>query len=261
MDTVNSFLIVILLLVANGFYVAAEFALVKARGFRIESLAAEGSAAARLTIRIQSNLEAYLAACQLGITMASLGLGWVGEPAVAALLEPLFSSMGMSEATMHTSAFLVGFLLFSALHIVIGEQVPKTFAIRTAERVSILTAYPLHWFFLVLYPLNWVLNAASKGMLAMFGVKEATHGDVYSTDELRGLVEVSHEHGEIGVAGSDPAPRRRAPGRFYHFHRLSGPLRTHQRAHPAPYHTLGRIAGALYRFRRARLPGVRQHQL
>ncbi len=114
MDTTTSFIAIALLLVANGFYVAAEFALVKARGFRIESLATEGSAAARLTLRIQRKLEAYLAACQLGITMASLGLGWVGEPAVAAVLEPLFHSAGLSETAVHTTAFLVrfsGFLL------------------------------------------------------------------------------------------------------------------------------------------------------
>ena len=97
---------VVLLLIANGFFVAAEFALVKARGFRIETLANEGRASAKLTVRIQQNLEAYLAACQLGITMASLGLGWVGEPAVAALLEPFFHSLGVPEAMLHTSAFL-----------------------------------------------------------------------------------------------------------------------------------------------------------
>ncbi len=123
---------IVVLLAINGFFVAAEFALVKARGFRLENLAATGSAAAQLTVRIQTNLEAYLAACQLGITMASLGLGWVGEPAVAALLEPMFAAMGVPDAVLHTSAFLLGFLLFSSLHIVIGEQVPKTFAIRRA---------------------------------------------------------------------------------------------------------------------------------
>ena len=144
MDTLPSLLAIILLLAANGFYVAAEFALVKARGFRIETLAAEGNAAARLTVRIQANLESYLAACQLGITMASLGLGWIGEPAVAALLEPLLTKFGLSEAMVHTTAFLTGFLIFSSLHIVVGEQVPKTFAIRKAEPVSLWVAYPLH---------------------------------------------------------------------------------------------------------------------
>ena len=108
---------VVILLIANGFFVAAEFALVKARGSRIENLAKEGSSAAQLTLRMQHNLEPYLAACQLGITMASLGLGWVGEPAVAALLEPLFLSMGLPETMLHTTSFIVGFLIFSSLHI------------------------------------------------------------------------------------------------------------------------------------------------
>ena len=188
---------VVFLLAANGFFVAAEFALVKARGFRIETLADGGSAAARLTLRIQRNLEAYLAACQLGITMASLGLGWVGEPAVAALLEPLFHRLGVPESILHTSAFVVGFLIFSSLHIVIGEQVPKTLAIRKAEPVSLWTAYPLHFVYLAVWPLNWLLNQSTRSVLALFRVAEATHADVFSGEEIKDMVATSHEHGEI----------------------------------------------------------------
>lgn len=197
MDTSTSIVVVILLLIANGFFVAAEFALVKARGFRIESAAAAGSNAARLTLRIQANLESYLAACQLGITMASLGLGWVGEPAVAALLEPMFHTFGVPDSILHTSAFVTGFLLFSSLHIVVGEQVPKTFAIRQAEPVSIWVAYPLHACYLIVWPLNYLLNKASGSILSLFGVQEATHADVLSGEELKGLVATSKEHGEI----------------------------------------------------------------
>jgi len=197
MDTLPSILAVVLLLAANGFYVAAEFALVKARGFRIESLAAEGSATAKLTVRIQSKLESYLAACQLGITMASLGLGWVGEPAVAALLEPLFTEFGMSETMVHTSAFIIGFLLFSALHIVVGEQVPKTFAIRKAEPVSMWVAYPLHASYILAYPLNWLLSRTTSAILSLFNVAEASHAEVFSSEEIKDLVATSKEHGEI----------------------------------------------------------------
>ena len=197
MDTASNIIIIILLLAANGFYVAAEFALVKARGFRIESLAAEGNSAAQLTVRIQANLESYLAACQLGITMASLGLGWVGEPAVAALLEPLFTELGMSETMVHTSSFIIGFLLFSALHIVVGEQVPKTFAIRKAEPVSLWVSYPLHVSYLIAYPLNWLLNRATSAILSLFNVAEASHAEVFSCDELKGMVATSKEHGEL----------------------------------------------------------------
>ena len=129
--------------------------------------------------------------------MASLGLGWVGEPAVAAVLEPLFKTMGMSEQLLHTTAFLVGFVIFSSLHIVIGEQVPKTFAIRKPEPVSLWVAYPLHGFYLLAFPLNWALNRASAAILGLFNVEEATHADVLSDAELRGLISNSQEHGEI----------------------------------------------------------------
>jgi CBS domain containing-hemolysin-like protein len=193
-----SFLVIFLLLVANGFFVAAEFALVKAKKLRIESLANNGNASAKLTVKIQHNMEAYLAACQLGITMASLGLGWVGEPAVAALLEPLFTSWGLPEKYLHTSAFISGFIIFSSLHIVVGEQVPKTIAIRKPEPVSLMIALPLEIFYWIAFPLNWVLNATTSRLLKMFGVKEATHAEVYSGDEIQDLIDVSREHGHLG---------------------------------------------------------------
>lgn len=203
MDTYVSLIAVVLLLVANGFFVAAEFALVKARGFRIEGLAREGRVGARLTLHIQARLEAYLAACQLGITMASLGLGWVGEPAVAALLEPLFSTLGVPGPILHSSAFVVGFLVFSSLHIVLGEQVPKTFAIRQSEPVALWVAYPLHVAYLAVFPLNWLLNKTSSSLLSLFGVAEASHADVFSGEEIRDIVATSREHGEIQAGKAD----------------------------------------------------------
>jgi len=197
MDNISNFTAIVLLLAANGFYVAAEFALVKARGFRIEALSTEGSSAAKLTLRIQANLESYLAACQLGITMASLGLGWVGEPAVAAILEPTFTNMGMSESMIHTSAFVVGFLIFSALHIVVGEQVPKTLAIRKAEPVSIWVAYPLHLSYMLAWPLNWLLSRATNAILSLLDVAKVSHVEVFTGEEIKGLVATSKKHGEI----------------------------------------------------------------
>ena len=198
-NTTIAIFLIILLLAANGFFVAAEFALVKSRGFRIQSRADHGSRAARLTVKIQTQLESYLAACQLGITMASLGLGWIGEPAVAALLEPLFHKMGLGDQLLHTVSFLLGFLIFSSLHIVIGEQVPKTIAIRKAEPVAVGTAYLLHGFYLVFYPLNWALNRASNTVLRWLGVEFAEHDDVLTNDELRGLIDTSSKHGELEV--------------------------------------------------------------
>ncbi|MGJ8620708.1 MAG: hemolysin family protein [Methylophilaceae bacterium] len=192
-----SLISVVFLLATNAFFVAAEFALVKARGFRIDTLAEHGNASAIMTQKIQQNLEAYLAACQLGITMASLGLGWVGEPTIAALLEPVLASFGLPEAAIHTIAFLTGFLIFSSLHIIVGEQVPKTFAIRKPEAISLMVAYPLHWSYIAVYPFNWMLNKTSGWVLKQFGVEEASHGDILTGDEIKGLVKASHEHGEI----------------------------------------------------------------
>ncbi|MBT5570752.1 MAG: HlyC/CorC family transporter [Alphaproteobacteria bacterium] len=192
-----SLLLAFFLLAANAFFVAAEFALVKAKGFRIESAAEAGSKAAQRTVRIQKNLEPYLAACQLGITMASLGLGWVGEPTVAALLTPVLEPLALSEATLHTVAFLVGFLVFSSLHIVVGEQVPKTLAIRKPEAMSMAIALPLQLTYVLFFPLTWLLNKASASILKLMGVEEATHGDVLTDVEIRGLVDVSAIHGHM----------------------------------------------------------------
>ncbi|PWQ99438.1 hemolysin family protein [Leucothrix arctica] len=195
----TSIIAIVVLLVINAFFVAAEFALVKAKSFRINVLADEGSRTAKLTQKIQLNLESYLAACQLGITMASLGLGWVGEPVVAALLEPVFHALGIPEEILHPLSFALGFLIFSSLHIVVGEQVPKTFAIRKAEPVSMWCAYPLYWFYLMAYPLNWLLNKASGSILAFFNVEEASHAEVLSDAEIRGIIDTSEKHGDMNA--------------------------------------------------------------
>ncbi len=198
-----SLLAAFLLLAANAFYVAAEFALVKARGFRIDTFAEENRFGAALTQRMLKNVEAYLACCQLGITMASLGLGWVGEPTVAAIVRPLLEPIGLPDETIHLIAFLIGFLVFSSLHIVIGEQVPKTFAIRNPEPVSLWIAWPLHASFILFYPLNWLLNAASRGILRAFGVQEVSQHDILTGAEIEGLVEASAEHGTLQVGVRD----------------------------------------------------------
>ncbi len=202
-STLVNLLLAVFLLAANAFFVAAEFALVKARGFRINALAEENRIGARLVQEILRNIEAYLACCQLGITMASLGLGWVGEPTVAALLEPALVPLHLTPSVIHFTSFLVGFLVFSSLHIVVGEQVPKTLAIREPEPVALWIAYPLRGTFLLFYPLNWLLNTASRSILTMLGVKEAPHHDVLTDTEIEGLVEVSAEHGKMGVGQAE----------------------------------------------------------
>jgi len=190
-------LVAILLLAANAFYVAAEFALVKSRGFRINAMAEENRFGARLLQKMVVNVEAYLACCQLGITMASLGLGWVGEPTVSALLDPVLLPLGMSEPALHLTSFLLGFLVFSSLHIVIGEQVPKTLAIREPVAVSQWIAYPLHASYLLFYPLNWLLNTASRTILRLLRVKESSQHEILSDVEIEHLVEESAEHGKL----------------------------------------------------------------
>ncbi len=188
---------VVLLLAANAFFVAAEFALVKVRGYQLDQAVSEQHRAAALTVRLHQNLDAYLAACQLGITMASLGLGWVGEPAVAALLEPLLSKVGITGQALHTISFIIGFLLFSSLHIVVGEQVPKTYAIRKPAPVSLALAYPLHWFYRVVFPLNWALDKTNAGILRLLGVGGGSHHEIITEDEISSIVDESEAHGEI----------------------------------------------------------------
>lgn len=196
-SVVLNVLIAALLLAANAFFVAAEFALVKSRGYRVKTMVEQNRFGARLLRDIMGNVEAYLACCQLGITMASLGLGWVGEPTVAALLAPLLLPLGLSESALHFTSFLAGFLIFSSLHIVIGEQVPKTLAIRKPEPVSQWIVYPLYASYLLFYPLNWLLNSASRAILRALRVKEVSHHEVLTGAEIEGLVGESAEHGGI----------------------------------------------------------------
>ena len=194
-STALNLLLAAFLLAANAFYVAAEFALVKSRGFRIRAMVEQNRFGAHLLHSMMNNIEAYLACCQLGITMASLGLGWVGEPTVAALLEPVLVPLGMSESSLHFTSFMTGFLVFSSLHIVIGEQVPKTLAIRQPMPVSQWIAYPLYLSYLVFYPLNWLLNSASRAILRLLGVQESSQHEILTDSEIEGLVEESAVHG------------------------------------------------------------------
>lgn len=193
---------IILLLAINAFFVAAEFALVKAKQVRLTQLS-EQSATGRLTYQIHQNIEPYLAACQLGITMASLGLGWVGEPFVAALIQPAFEAMNIPAEVMHTAAFLIGFIIFSALHIVVGEQVPKNLAIREPEPVALWVAWPLRAFFLMVYPLSRLLDQVAASILKAMGVRPASHLEVFTDEEIKGIIDQSVACGEMGSQKAD----------------------------------------------------------
>ncbi|MDD4600114.1 hypothetical protein SDC9_20936 [bioreactor metagenome] len=193
----NMFLVMILVLM-NAFFVAAEFAMVKVRSTRIDTLVMEGNTRAKLAKKVVDHLDAYLSACQLGITLASLGLGWVGEPAVAALIKPALTEFGLSGDIVHTISFAIAFSFITALHIIIGELAPKSLAIQNAEGVSLWTAVPLIGFYKLMYPFIWILNELSNKLLRAVGVQIADeHQAAHTEQEIRILMEESHKQGYI----------------------------------------------------------------
>lgn len=177
----------LLLVLLNGFFVAAEFGLVKLRPTRVRAIAKSLGWRGRMLAKVHYDLDAYLSACQLGITLASLGLGWIGEPAFAAILEPILVNVGVtSPKLVHGIAFFIAFFTISYLHIVIGELVPKSMAIRTSERVALWTAAPLYGFYWIMYPAIWVLNRSANRILSYFGLHAGDgHDNHYSSEELK----------------------------------------------------------------------------
>jgi magnesium and cobalt exporter, CNNM family len=180
----------IVLVALNGFFVAAEFALVKVRPTQIEPLVADGNRRATVVRHMLRHLDAYLSATQLGITLASLALGWVGEPAFAWVIHPLISPfVGNNAQLLHSISVTVSFLVITVLHIVLGEQAPKTIAIRKAESASLLIAFPLFLFYKVTYPAIWLLNHAANALLKLIGVAPANEGEMaHDEEELRLLL-------------------------------------------------------------------------
>lgn len=181
-------LFALFLVLLNGFFVAAEFAIVKLRATKVEALAAQNGWRGQILRTVHNQLDAYLSACQLGITLASLGLGWVGEPAFAHLLTPLLGAMGIdSPKLVHGIAFFTAFFIISYLHIVIGELAPKSWAIRKPELLSLWTAAPLYLFYWAMYPAIFLLNASANAILRIAGQGEPGphHEHHYSRDELK----------------------------------------------------------------------------
>ena len=198
MEIFINLFIVLLLVLMNGFFVATEFSMVKVRKSRIETLAFGGSVAAKYTRKVVNNLNSYLSACQLGITLASLGLGWIGEPAVAAMITPLFRHLNVSEVTIHSISFALGFSIITASHIVFGELVPKSMAIISAEKIALATALPLVFFYKATYPIMWVFNHSTNLILGIFGVSQVDeHESAHTDSEIMMLVEDSYKHGLI----------------------------------------------------------------
>lgn len=200
LDVALRILAVFALVFANGFFVAAEFSLVTVRKTRIDQLIAEGSRMARPVRRALSDPESFIAATQLGITMASLGLGWIGEPALASMIEPAFVFLpaGLSTAGAHSVAVVIAFILITALHIVLGELAPKTIALQHPERTALYVAQPTAVFLTCFRPFIRLLNGMGRSMVNLLGLRPPSgHSLVHSEEELKMLVTASQEAGVL----------------------------------------------------------------
>ncbi|AKR36311.1 Protein YrkA [Bacillus thuringiensis serovar indiana] len=192
---------VAILIAFTGFFVAAEFAIVKIRSSRIDQLVAEGKRGALAAKKVTTNLDEYLSACQLGITVTAMGLGWLGEPTIEKLLHPLFEKWNLNPSISSVLTFGLAFMIMTYLHVVVGELAPKTMAIQKAERVTLLLAGPLMMFYKVMYPFIWVLNGSARVITGLFGLKPASEHEVAHTEEeLRLILSDSYESGEINQA-------------------------------------------------------------
>ena len=195
-ETLN-LVIVVLLVLANGFFVASEFALVGVRKSRIETLAKTGDARAKRLLPLLNNLNAYISATQLGITLASLALGWIGEPAIAHLLEAPLKGR-ISETLLHTIAFAIAFSIITFLHIVLGELAPKTIALERAEKTALAIALPMELFYRVFrWPIQ-LLDWAGTRTVRLFGLHPSSgHASIYTEEELRQLIDISRQSGHL----------------------------------------------------------------
>jgi CBS domain containing-hemolysin-like protein len=192
--------LVIFLVLMNGFFVAAEFSLVKVRQSRLTQLVNEGNGRARYALKVNGKLDAYLSATQLGITLASLGLGWVGEPAVSELVVmPLLHAFGVTDLTLiSTVSFILAFGVITFLHIVLGELAPKSLAIQKSESTSLWLSAPLMWFHKLFLPAIWVLNGTANRLLKWVGLQTANEGELAHTEEeIRILMNQSAKSGII----------------------------------------------------------------
>ena len=192
------------LVLLNGFFVAAEFALVKIRDTQLDSLIAKGQRRAQVARRVLRNLDRSLSAAQLGITLASLGLGWIGEPVFAAILKPVLLWLRIDETWLHSISFAVGFTTITFLHIVAGEQAPKWLAIQKPMPAALFVAQPLEWFGRLAYPFIWVLNHSSLWLLRQIGLEPSgEHEIAHSEEELRLLFAASQKGPRSTKLGRD----------------------------------------------------------
>ncbi|HLT55652.1 MAG TPA: hemolysin family protein [Bacillota bacterium] len=197
MTTVN-LIIFVILIIFTAFFVATEFAIVKVRSSKIDQLVLEGKKGAASAKIVTSHLDEYLSACQLGITVTALGIGWVGESTFEVILSPILRFFNVSPSLSSVLIVAIAFLLSTFIHVVIGELAPKTVAIQKAETITLLTAKPMIWFYRLLYPFIWLLNGSARLLVGIFGLKPASeHETAHSEEELRILLSESYKSGEI----------------------------------------------------------------
>lgn len=182
----------------TAFFVATEFAIVKVRSSRIDQLILEGKKGASSAKTVITHLDEYLSACQLGITVTALGIGWVGESTFEIILAPILNFLHINESLIPILIVIFAFILSTFSHVVIGELAPKTIAIQKAETIALLTAKPIIWFYRVLYPFIWLLNGSARLLVRLLGVKPASeHEEAHTEEELRILLTESFKSGKI----------------------------------------------------------------
>jgi CBS domain containing-hemolysin-like protein len=187
-----------ILIAFTAFFVSYEFAIVKIRSTRIDQLVAEGSKNAAVAKTIVTNLDEYLSACQLGITVTALGLGWLGEPTVEHILHPLLVKLNMPESVSSITSFILAFASVTFIHVVVGELAPKTFAIQKAETITLIFARPMMLFYKIMYPFIKALNGSARMITGLFGLKPASeHETAHSEEELQIIISESYKSGEI----------------------------------------------------------------
>ncbi|MGE7834933.1 hemolysin family protein [Viridibacillus arvi] len=197
-DIAIKLVVFVILIALTAFFVAAEFAIVKVRSTRIDQLVLEGNKKALRAKKVTNNLDEYLSACQLGITITALGLGWLGKPTIEAILRPLFEMFSLDARISSVVSFIIAFSIVTFLHVVVGELAPKTLAIQQAETVTLQTAGSLILFHNIMYPVIKLLNGSARGLTALFGLKMQSESDVaHSEEELRMILSDSYKSGEI----------------------------------------------------------------
>lgn len=193
----NLFLVALLILL-TAFFVATEFAIIRIRPSRVDQMVLEGHKSALAVKKVTTNLDGYLSACQLGITITALGLGWLGEPTVERLLHPLFERFEVGENVSHILSFGIAFILMTYLHVVLGELAPKTLAIQKAEQISVLTAPLIIFFYKIMFPFIWLLNGSANKLVKLFGMRAASeHEEAHSEEEIRIILSESYQSGKI----------------------------------------------------------------